>query len=166
MTVTHEPQIIEFGPKRTIGMRYAGKNENNEIPQMWEKELMARAREIKPPAGPYGAYGICRCLPGVSDGSFEYFASFEASEDAPVPQGMHEVKLPRSLYAAFKVNSLAEIHSAWQALQNWLGSSQEWQGYCTGPDDCDCAHYPSFEYYPPDWGFDKPFYIYVAVKRK
>lgn len=164
-TPSMEPQIVEFGPYHAIGMRYVGKNANNEIPKMWEEQFIPRAGEIARPEGPSGAFGVCRCLPGVTDGSFEYIAAFQASEDASVPEGMVAVEVPKGLYAAFEVPSLAQIGQAWHAAPCWFEKSEKWEGRC-GPGGCECDEYPCFEYYPPDFDGAGKLYIYMPVKEK
>lgn len=166
MADTNEPQVVEFGPYRVIGVRYVGKNENREIPAMWENDLLPRMAEVKsPPPGPHLAFGLCRCLPGVTDGSFEYIAAVIAADDAPVPEGMVEASVAGGTYVAFPVESLEVLMEAWKALPQWLDAHPEWEPYC-GKDRCDCDTHPSFELYPEDFGEKGKLFIYMPIKPK
>lgn len=163
-----EPQVVEFGPYRIIGMRYAGKNENGEIPALWDREggFIARMGEIKtPPANAGVCFGLCRCLPGVTDGSFEYIAALPAAADAPVPDGMVEARIAAGAYAAFPVPSLAGLMEAWNTTGAWMAAHPEWEA-CCGPGGCDCANHPCFELYPPGFDGQGGLFIYVPVRRR
>ena len=161
-----EPLIIEFGPCRTIGIRYAGKNENNEIPQVWDKQLIPRMGEIRTPPNGGAAFGICRCIPGATDGSFEYIAAVETAPEAPVPAGMVAVDIPACQYAAFPVESLEQIKTVWEGTGAWFEANPGFEPFC-GPNGCDCANHPGFEYYPPNWDMGSLFvYLPVADKRR
>jgi predicted transcriptional regulator YdeE len=162
-TTFEEPQVIEFGPRRAIGLTYQGKNENGEIPALWHEEFMPRMAEVPAPEGVSEAYGICRCLPGVTDGSFEYIAAKAAVPDAPMPAGMTEVALPAGRYLAFKIPSLAQIFAAWDFTRQWCAVHPEFELYC-GPGGCDCTTHPGFEYYPPDFNGQNELYLYLPVK--
>ena len=47
-----EPQVVDFAGCRVIGLRYAGKNENGEVPGLWAGPtgFGARMAEVVPPA--------------------------------------------------------------------------------------------------------------------
>lgn len=164
-----EPQVVEFGPYRVIGMRYVGKNEQGEIPAMWggETGFVARMGEIKTPAGcPCISFGLCRCLPGATDGSFEYIAALPATPDAPIPAGMVEARIAGGSYVAFPVASLAELMPAWGQLGAWLAAHPEWQAYCGDPvaKTCDCENHPTFELYPAQFATDGKLFIYMPIR--
>lgn len=166
-----EPQVVEFGPFRAVGLNYKGKNENNEIPGLWggDKGIIARSSEIKiDTAAPDVAFGICRCIPGVTDGSFEYIAGLPAEAGSPVPDGMVEAPLAGGTYVKFTVRNLSEIREAWNATGAWFEAHPEWAMYCgpTAGGKCDCATHPCFELYPPGFNDEKEFYLYVPVQRK
>jgi predicted transcriptional regulator YdeE len=157
-------ETMAFGPVRAIGVRYAGKNENQEIMKLWG-EFIPRSAEIAKPEGG-GAFGICRCLPGVKDGSFEYIAAFQALPDAPVPEGMMAVEIAPGEYFVERYERVADYKQAWQESAGKLAADTEWTGYCNGPDDCQCAAHPCFEYYPPEFNGTGPMHIYLPVHRK
>jgi predicted transcriptional regulator YdeE len=153
-----------FGPYRAIGVRYAGKNQNQEITELWGRFLPTRNAIAMPENA--GAFGVCRCLPGVKDGSFEYLAAFAAVPEATVPGGMVEVDIPRGEYFVHRCESIQDSQQAWQEAAKTLAASPEWVGFCNGPDDCQCATHPCFEYYPPEFSGTGPFYLYLPVHPK
>lgn len=166
MTQQHEaPQLVEFGPYRVIGTRCVSKNENGEFSAMWEKDFLPRLREIAALPGADFLVGLCRCLPGVTDGSFEYIAAMPAAADAPIPEGMVEAQIAAATYAVFPVAGLANIMQAWGELGPWLESHPEWEGYCT-PAGCDCETHPGFELYPATFSQDGKLFIYLPVRKK
>ncbi|MCE5198914.1 MAG: GyrI-like domain-containing protein [Armatimonadota bacterium] len=162
-----EPQIVEFGPYRVIGMRYAGKNENAEIKAMWDGEngFLSRMSEIDTTSGECMSFGLCRCIPGVTDGSFEYIAALPANPDALVPEGMVEASIGAATYAVFTVPSLGEISQVWTESMAWLAAHPNWDGYCN-ETACECADYPGFELYPADFGVTGKLFLYMPVRPK
>ena len=112
-----------------------------------------------------GCFGLCRCVPGVTDGSFEYIAALPAKADAVVPDGMIEAAIGKSTYAVFTVNGLAEIMQGWEAAYKWVVESSEWVSYC-GDGSCDCVNYPGFELYPPEFTGDNKLFVYIPVRAK
>lgn len=167
-TVIPEPKIVEFGPYRVIGINYIGKNENQEIAAMWGAEdgFIKRMCEIQiPEDAEHVSFGICRCIPRVTDGSFEYIACLPAAANAPIPEGMIEATIGQGTYAVFEVPNLAAITTAWDESQKWLEASSEWEGTC-GPDRCECATRPFFELYPSDFTPEGKLYIYASVQKK
>jgi predicted transcriptional regulator YdeE len=170
-----EPQVVEYGPVRVIGMYYRGKNENKEITALWDREggFLSRMGEVAQPpdqyyldSGRHPAFGLCRCLPGETDGSFEYIAATLAAAEAPIPDGMIEAMIPAGTYLAFPVAGLEKLPEVWNAAHGWMAAHPEWKSYCTGPEDCDCANHPNFELYPPDFGCDHKLFIYLPVKAR
>jgi predicted transcriptional regulator YdeE len=159
------PQLVQFGPYRVIGARCAGKNENAEFSALWEHDFLPRMQEVVTPEGADFVVGLCRCLPGVTDGSFEYIAAAPATAAAPIPAGMIEAEIAAATYVVFPVSSLAEIMQAWGKIGPWLEAHADWEGYC-GPAGCDCATYPSFELYPSTFAQDGKLFIYVPVRKK
>jgi len=81
-----------------VGLAYHGKNENNEIAQLWG-EFNQKAGP--PPAGSNTAYGVCNMVPGLPEGHFEYLAGYELTAGQPVPEGMVVRQLPEYRYAVF-----------------------------------------------------------------
>jgi predicted transcriptional regulator YdeE len=160
----NQVEIKQFGPYRIIGMSYVGKNENNEVPQLWERELMPRSKEIQTPERS-SAFGICRCIPGKTDGTFEYVAAVEANAEAAVPDGMVAVEIPKSDYVVIPVSGLGEVRQAWGKVPEKLAGLTGWSPFC-GPAGCECASHPCFEYYPPEFEGNGPLFLYIPVKQK
>lgn len=155
-------QVVEFGPYRVLGMRYAGNSAQGECAALWEKGLMPRVGEIATPAGCDMSFGICRCLPGATDGSFEYIAGLPATAEASLPAGMVELIIPADTYAVFPVASLAELGGQWHAAFETLNVHSDWQAYCR-PGYCDCAHHPAFELYTADFATTGRLSLYLPV---
>jgi predicted transcriptional regulator YdeE len=137
------------------GMKYIGKNENQEIAAMWQK-IVPRWGEIKNPSKPYEvAYGICGEM--QEDGAFSYLASIKVDKVEDLPTDMDSWDIPEQTYAVFPC-TLAEIHQTYEfAHGTWMPEN----GYkrAVGPD---------FEYY--DMSFDPAvpgsiFYVYIPIKK-
>jgi predicted transcriptional regulator YdeE len=163
-TYSSEPRIEQFGPVRVIGLSCKGKNENGEFSALWEK-FIPRHCEITTPKDMHLFLGICRCIPGRTDGSFEYIAALSAAEDASVPEGMMVLQIPKCSYVVFPVRNLKEIMQAWQGTRGWLEAHPEWKTYCGPNQPCDCAHYPCFELYPPEFNGTNGLFIYIPVHK-
>jgi predicted transcriptional regulator YdeE len=145
-----EPKIVTKPAFTAVGLMYFGKNENNEIPQVWGK-LNPRHEEIKHRAGP--AYGICGDL--EDDGRFHYLAGYEVSETTDLPADMEKWDIPEQQYAVFPCN-LKTIHETYQYIfETWLPQS----GYTR-------ADGPDFEFYGEefDMATGEGLAIYLPVK--
>ena len=167
MDQSAQPRIEEFGHHRVIGLRYVGKNENSEIKALWQGpgSLIERAGELHGEPGFDGAFGICRCLPDVRDGSFEYFAAIAVTDDSPIPEGMSESFVPEGTYAIFPT-TLPDLFKSWGATQAWLAANPQWEAFCDGATRCDCANHPCFELYRDDFGKTGILYLYLPIQRK
>ena len=154
-----ELTVVESGPRRGIGLGMRVEGDQPDFAGLWQKQVFPRAAEIvRPPQA--AALGVCRCIPG----SFEYLALLEATADAPVPAGMIAVQLPRAHYAVFEVNGLAALGTAWRRIPDAVAAQTTWQPYC-GPQGCECATHPSFEYHAWDSDRTGKILIYVPVRR-
>ena len=149
-----EPKIVSRPAFTVVGIKYRGKNEKNEIPQLWER-FMSRAGEIKQRANPFG-YGVEDNY-DKKTGEFDYLAGVEVEGASDVPEGMENWEVPEQTYAAFPCN-LKEIKQAFrQIYHEWLPQS----GYRR-------AHGPDFEFYDDSFKPDQgklELFIYVPVKR-
>ena len=145
-------KIIALDRFLTVGMPYLGKNEHNEISQLWG-EFMAHIGEIKRMSQPYGSYGIC--TPN-SAGLVDYLAAVPVTNLDDVPAGMVGKEVPAQTYAVFEANGLKDIPKVYGGILNeWLPSS----GYAPGDG-------PDFEYYPPTWqNPESLMYIYYPIKK-
>ncbi len=148
-----EPKIVTKPAFTVVGLLYHGKNENNEIPRLWE-QLNPRFNEIRAKVSPAVAYGVC----GNTDdkGAFDYMAGFEVTQVEAMPAGMTSWEVPEQTYAVFPC-TLKTIHDAYQyAFQTWLPTSGYQQG--EGPD---------FELYDEEFDDADPdprLTIYIPIK--
>lgn len=116
-----EPKIVSRERFTVIGMKYRGKNESNEIPQLWQ-ELGPRVEEIKNIVGPHVAYGICANM-DMASGEFDYIAGFEVSSAEKVPEGLVSFELPGGRYAIF-TTTLPKIGETFHnAYHTWLAET-------------------------------------------
>lgn len=148
------PKILTRSAFTVVGLKYRGKNQKNEIPQLWEK-FMPRAAEIKNRANPFG-YGVMDNYDEKS-GEFDYLAGVEVQDASHVPEGMESWQVPEQTYAVFPCN-LKNIKEAFRQIHHeWLPQS----GYqrVDGPD---------FEFYDENFKPDQgklDLFIYVPVKK-
>ena len=147
-----EPKIVTKPAFTVVGMLYHGKNENNEIAQVWS-EFMPRVKEIEH-MGLQNAYGVCG--PHEEEDVFQYVAGFEVDSVADIPEGMVSRQVPEQTYAVFPC-TLETLHEAYHyAFQTWLSQSDYQSG--DGPD---------FELYDEDFRQEvkgSQMYIYVPIK--
>ena len=149
-----EPKIIKGAAFTVVGMKYHGKNENNEIPQLWG-EFGPRMGEIKQVANPHVAYGVCDNFDKGSS-EFDYIAGFEVGSTDEIPEGMVSWDIPAGQYAVFTC-TLPTLGEAYQyAYHTWLLQS----GYQRAPG-------PEFELY--DESFDprdpsSEMDVYIPIK--
>jgi predicted transcriptional regulator YdeE len=163
------PRIIDFDHFRVIGLNYIGKNENQEIKLLWDDKqgIWTRMPEMNIDKEHFGVFGICRCIPGATDGSFEYIAALSARPESPVPAGMVEADIPAGRYAVFQVESLDKIQEAWADASKWLATLTDYDVYCDGSRGiCDCANHPCFEFYPEEFMKTGRLEIYFPLKNK
>lgn len=158
------PKIeVKSHPEMTIvGLKYHGKNQAGEIPQLWG-QLMGRAAEIQARDWSVRAgYGI-----SIMDQDFEqtmvfdYIAGFPVLKAPPeLPESMGQFTLPEGRYAVITVPDLASISQAYDAIYRWIAQSEEVAVDLSGGNF-------NFELYGeefmPDEGSEK-FYIYVPIQ--
>ena len=149
-----EPKIVSRPAFTVVGMKYRGKNENNEIPQMW-REFGPRECEIKHMAQPHVAYGVCGNYDEGS-GEFDYVAGFGVDSLADMPEGMVSWEVPEQIYAVFTCTLPTLGETFEYAYKTWLPES----GY-------ERADGPEFELY--DESFDpedksSQMTVYIPVK--
>jgi AraC family transcriptional regulator len=146
-------QIITKPAFTVVGMPYFGKNENNEIAEMWTS-LNLRYDEILNKTD--AAYGLCEAM--GADGRFRYLAGFGVTKVGDLPEGMEAWDVPETTYAVFPCG-LTTIHETYQyAFDTWLPQSD--YKYNRGID---------FELYSED--FDPStgeggMFIYIPVVEK
>lgn len=151
-----EPVKFETLPSfKVMGMKYHGKNENNEISAMWSR-LNPRAHEI--PMVGRCAFGVCFMISDARLDTFEYVAGFKVAADAVAPEGMVVVDVPENRYAVFEHRgSMETLRNTYNSIINeWFPRSglQPTGGY-------DMEIYDEkFKDFAPD----SVFYIYEPVK--
>ena len=147
-----EPKIVSKPAFTVVGLKYRGKNENGEIPQMWGT-FSPRMVEILHKANPDVCYGVCGHM--EASGEFDYVAGFEVSSAAQVPDGMVSWALPASKYAVFTC-TLPTIGQAFEYIhKTWLPQS----GY-------EAASSPEFELYDDSFNpqdDNSELYIYIPI---
>lgn len=113
-------RFVELPAFTVVGMAYHGKNQNNEIAQMWG-EFNRRYKEIEI-SDDAACYGVCRMLPELPQGEFEYVAGWTTRADAPVPEGMVKRSVPALRYAVFAHRGAAEgLRETYRKIyEEWL----------------------------------------------
>ena len=152
-----EPKFVDLPAFDVVGVRYFGKNENNEIPQTWDV-FNKRCSEIQHVSPNSPAYGICQYVPDAGNTEFEYVCSFAVDSTADVPQDMVSRSLAPQRYAVFvHVGPLDGLHDTYNYIyQVWLPQS-----------GLALAGTPDFELYNEEFKFGAPdskLYLYVPVK--
>ena len=74
-----ESKFVTLPAFTVVGMKYYGKNENNEIKAMWQ-EYLPRMKETKHTTGEHVSYGICDAP--EEDGNFIYIAGLKVTSKA------------------------------------------------------------------------------------
>jgi predicted transcriptional regulator YdeE/DNA-binding transcriptional MerR regulator len=151
-----EPKIVTLPAFTVVGMRYYGKNQNQEISAVWG-EANQRFGELKH-VSEDAAYGVCFTLPEAPSGEFEYVAALKVDSEADIPEGMVLRHVPAAKYAVFThVGSLDKLKDTYNYIyQTWVPQSGM---QLDGSFD--------FEYYNQDFQDFAPesrFYIYVPIK--
>ena len=147
-----EPNIKTKTAFTVVGMEYNGKNENDEIAQLWQ-QFVPRMKEVQHVVNPNASYGICG--DAQEDGSFRYVAGYEVSSTEDIPEGMTSWIVPEQKYAVLP-GTLKTIGETYKYIfETWLPQSQY-----------EYAHGPDFEYYGEDFdpGGEEKLYIYVPIK--
>ena len=149
-----EPKIVSRPAFTVVGMKYRGKNENNEVPQLWGK-FWPRNNEIQHKVNPQMTYGV---LGNKDDntGEFDYVAGFEVDSMADIPEGMVSWEVPEQTYAVFTCTLPTLMETFQYIFKTWLLRSAY-----------EFADGPEFELY--DENFDpedenSEVYVYIPVK--
>ncbi len=145
-----EPKIVTKPAFSVVGMMYFGKNENNDIPQVWQK-LMARVKEIDRKS--WLAYGVCSEM--EEDGRFHYMAGFEIEDETDIPTGMESWNVAEQTYAVFPCTLQTIGETYHRIFETWLPQSEY-----------EKADGPDFELYHEDFDPETGtgMSIYMPVK--
>ncbi len=106
-------KVVSVSSKKVIGMEYRGKNENGEIPKLWEV-FMQKYTQIKTPSSEnmYGLY-----YDYDENNVFTSFAGLEVSEITSIPEGMVIKEIPSRDYAVFTFKGhISEIGAFWEKI--------------------------------------------------
>jgi AraC family transcriptional regulator len=143
---------IESRPAfEVVGMKYRGKNEGNEIPQLWNT-FVPRIKEISHRVDNDLSFGVMDNYDEAT-GEFDYFACVAVDSTRDVPKDMASYAIPEQTYSVFKC-TLPTIRDAFQyANQEWFPASD----YKRAPG-------PEFELYDKDFDKDETIYIYIPIE--
>lgn len=149
-------KMIDLPAMTLVGLRYQGKNQNDEIAGLWG-DFNRRYAEI-PNAIAGDCYGVCRIPAGLPEGEFEYVACVPVSKVENLPKGMVAVELPALKCVAYphhgKLDKLGDTYES--LYQGWLPQSGL-EALEPGFDmECYGDQYNSSD--------DSVFYIYLPVK--
>jgi AraC family transcriptional regulator len=152
--IAMEIKTIKRSGFTVVGMLYRGRNENNEIPQMWQA-FGPRISEIKSMVDQASAYGISANM-DMETGEFDYIAGFEVSSAEDVPQGMVAFNVPGGEYAVF-TTTLPKIGETFDnAHDTWLPQAGHQP---TGDHEFE-LYDERFDPQDPDSEFD----LYIPIK--
>lgn len=148
------PDIVKKQAFSVVGLQYRGKNENDEIAQMWN-ELVPRIREIESPTPTMVSYGVITEF-DESTNEMEYVAGVEVDEVSDVPEDMVSVDVPAQTYAVFPTTLPALHDTIMHIYDEWL------------PDaDYERIVGPEFELYDENFDpndEDSELYLYIPVE--
>lgn len=91
-----EARILTTDEFQVVGLEYCGRNENREIPQVWQ-DFVLRMDEVPHAADDEVCCGICRPIPGTTD--VAYTAGLRVRDLSRVPTGMVARTIPAATYA-------------------------------------------------------------------
>ncbi len=149
-----EAQILAKPAFTVVGIKYRGKNENREIPQLWD-QFIPRLGEITHRAQPMASYGLIGNF-DPSTGEVDYVAGLGVENVASMPKDMVCWHVPAGQYAVFTTKLSDNFQAFYHGIYTcWLPQS----GYQHGGT-------PDFEYYDKHFkgGNEDPFYIYIPIK--
>jgi predicted transcriptional regulator YdeE/DNA-binding transcriptional MerR regulator len=154
-----EPKFVTKPAFMLVGMKYVGKNQHNEISEMWGRFMpFIEPLASQPIKATYGWCGMPE--EAVEEGVFEYIAAVEATRANNLPDWAVVRMVPANTYAVFPhrgpATGLKETYH--QAYHGWLPQS----GYeSAGPYDME-VYTEEFHGFSPD----SVMYIYIPVKKK
>jgi predicted transcriptional regulator YdeE/DNA-binding transcriptional MerR regulator len=153
-----EPKIISKPAFKAVGLSYVGKNQHDEIGQMWG-HFNQRFNEPKS-INRQECYGLCFSnVKDAKEGEFEYIAAVEVADDKDIPAGMVYREVPAHKYAVFTHHGkLDKLGETYQYIYN-TGLPQA--GMQVHADRYD------MEVYDKDFtpnSDDSKLYIYVAIQ--
>ena len=158
------PKIeLKSHPEMTVvGLKYRGKNQGGEIPQLWGK-LMEHEVENRD-FSVLAAYGVSVMDEAFQETMvFDYIAGYPVTEiPQELPGEMAAFTIPQGDYAVITCPNLASISQAFDAVYRFIASSMEYD------QDLSAGNF-NFELYGEEFmpeGGSQKFYIYVPVTAK
>ena len=148
-----EPKIVSLPAFTVVGLKYRGKNEQNEIPQLWG-QFVPCIGEIQHRTTDLATYGVMSNYDEAT-GEFDYVASLTVERAADLPAGMVGVEVPAARYAVLDC-TLPTIGAAYEQIRAWVDRSE----YERAPT-------PDFEYYGPGFSPEDPnsvMSLYLPIK--
>lgn len=121
-----EPRIIQKEEMKFMGLKYYGKNLNNEIPETFDKFDKIRT-EMKSIKNPNTTYGICEVIEGYQEGDvFSYFVCHEV-EEIENNKNFESIKIKPQKYVVFThkgsteglINTYKYIYGEWFPKNNY-----------------------------------------------
>lgn len=158
-----EPRIVTMDVFKAVGMFYRGKNERDEIKEMWQR-FIPRISEIKHRSSAMGEvfFGLCRDPEPeqlAESGEFEYIASLPVTTLEDIPEGMVGWEVPAQTYAVVEAACTDRlIRQAYDfIIKQWLPSSAY-----------EAANGPDFELYPEEFATNNndTIYIHFPIQRR
>ncbi len=154
-----QPKIVKRPAFKAVGMSYVGKNEHDEIGQLWGR-FNPRAGEIQG-INRKEVFGLCfSTVEGPAQpGEFEYVACLEVADGSAVPAGMVCREVAAHQYAVFThYGKLDKLGETYQYIYN---TALAQAGLTPHPDKFDMEVYGEDFLLDSD---DSKLYIYVAVQ--
>ncbi len=156
-----EPKIIEKEGFTLVGLRYFGKNENNEIAELWN-EFNRRMEDLGRMPHDTGEAAIGLCITpedAPEDGAFEYVAGLPVARVEDVPEGFVVREMPAYTYAVFAhKGDMPSLEKTYEYIyETWLPQSSY-----------TLAAKIDFEYYNEEFNNfapDSVFYIYLPIEK-
>ncbi len=117
-----EPKITSREAFTVAGWMYHGRNEHNEIPQIWDNIFLPRMNDIKHRTEMGVSYGVMGNY-DPQTGEFDYLAGAQVDSVDDLLPGMDIWQIPKQTYAAYPC-ILADIGKTFDYLYNtWLPAS-------------------------------------------
>lgn len=149
-----KPNLVIRPSFTVVGMKYHGKNQHNEIPQLWGK-FGPHMHEVNHVIHPEVSYGVMDNFDEES-GEFDYMAACEVNSLTDIATSMTLKVIPAQTYAVFPC-TMASLKQTYEMIcQKWLPTS----GYHRGDG-------PEFELYNEHFDpldINSEMFIYIPVE--
>jgi AraC family transcriptional regulator len=148
-----EHQIVSKSAFTVVGMKYRGKNEHDEIPQLWV-QFVPRIQEIVDRNPDPATYGVMYDYDEAT-GDFDYVAALHVNSASDLPEGMVSVEIPEAQYAVFTC-TLPTLGRTYRQIHQWLDQSEH-----------EHAGTPEFEYYGESFdpeNLESQMSVYIPIK--